>query len=155
MQSKLQVLRCGVTVLTVFAASLCSTQSSADYVGHYRRGGVDSAEQLALMDDNTYCYAVTAGSLDLLSGGRWTVLLGKEGGKVAGKNAGKEAGKVAGKDASVALQEVKPNKPVFPAVAKNAVRIGFDSTHAEPLMQFSLQWKEEDKAPVAERALYD
>lgn len=254
MQNMRRVLRSSVIVLMVFAASICSAQTSADYVGYYRRGSVDSVEQLALMDDNTYCYAVTAGSLDLLSGGRWKVLSGKE--------AGKESGKAAGKGASVELQEVKPNKPIFPAFAKsvpeegaqvvfdfhghslsrarravfavsadsefpkemrplfdpdhngwassyklpvmepgkaryfyigyvakegrrsepedgksrdsqskkdetkkmqvyqyklgnfNVVRIGFDSTYAEPLIQFSLQWKEADKAPVAERALY-
>jgi hypothetical protein len=232
MQAMTNFLHCSVTVLTVFAASLCAAQTSADYVGYYRRGSVDSAEQLALMDDNTYCYAVTAGSLDLLSGGRWTVLPSKE----------------AGKDAGVALQEVKPNKPIFPAVAKNmpeqggkvvfdfhghslsrartavfavsadgnfpkemrplfhpdhngwsssyklpamdaakvryfyigyaaegergsdvakllvyqykldklnTVRVGFDGTHAAPLMQFSMRWKEGDQTPVAERSLYD
>lgn len=70
---------------------------AARYAGSYRRGSVDTAEQLVVLPDNTYCYAVMAGSLDLFSGGRWQA--------TAGSNAG------------ISLQEVKPAKPLFPAFA--------------------------------------
>lgn len=73
---------------------------AARYAGSYRRGSVDTVEQLVLLPDNTYCYAVMAGSLDLFSGGRWQVAPGNNG-------------------ALISLQEVKPAKPLFPAFAIN------------------------------------
>ncbi len=85
-------------------ASLCTAQTSADplatsYAGSYRRGSVDSSEQLVLLPDNTYCFAVMAGSLDLLSGGRWQAAPDNQPG--------------------IVLQEVKPTRPIFPAFVMN------------------------------------
>lgn len=73
---------------------------AARYAGSYRRGSVDTVEQLVLLPDNTYCYAVMAGSLDLFSGGRW---------QTAGSDPTGSTG--------ITLQEVKPAKPIFPALA--------------------------------------
>jgi hypothetical protein len=98
----------GVVFAAGLVPSLSAAQSVADYVGSYRRGSVDSVEQLVLLDDKTYCYAVTAGSLDLLSGGRWTLLPDPDGGN----------------NAVIALQEVKPKKPIFPAIAKSVEEQG-------------------------------
>jgi hypothetical protein len=113
-----------ITAMSFGLASLCAAQSTtpsttppsasntapvaaetigpvaARYAGSYRRGSVDSVEQLVLLPDNTYCYAVMAGSLDLFSGGRWQVAPGNNG-------------------ALITLQEVKPAKPLFPAFAIN------------------------------------
>lgn len=85
-------------------ASLCAAQTSADplatsYAGSYRRGSVDSSEQLVLLPDNTYCFAVMAGSLDLLSGGRWQAAPDNQPG--------------------IVLQEVKPTRPIFSAFVMN------------------------------------
>lgn len=44
---------------------------AVDVTGLYRGGGVDSAAQLAVLADNTFCYTLIAGSLDLRAAGRW------------------------------------------------------------------------------------
>lgn len=87
------------TVCLALMASSLVTAGEKDYAGNYRRGGVDSAEQLVLLEDGTYCYAVMAGSLDLLSAGRW-------------KPAANPAG-------GIELAEVRSSQPVFPAIARH------------------------------------
>ena len=57
--------------VAVLYAVLANTASAADVTGLYRGGGVDSAAQLAVLADNTFCYTLMAGSLDLLAAGRW------------------------------------------------------------------------------------
>ncbi len=107
-------------------ASVCSAQTpavpadtavdplAASYAGSYRRGSVDTSEQLVVLPDNTYCFAVMAGSLDLLSGGRWQAA--PAGGTTSGTSA------VPGK--AIVLQEVKPVRPIFPAFAMNKAEQG-------------------------------
>jgi streptogramin lyase len=46
--------------------------SVSPFVGHYHHGTVDSIEELYILPNHTFCYAVTAGSLDLVAPGRWT-----------------------------------------------------------------------------------
>lgn len=67
------------------------------YVGGYTQGSVDSLTRLALLDDNTFCFSVTAGSLDLLAAGHW---------------------KANTKDTGISLHEVRVDKPLFPALIK-------------------------------------
>ena len=64
------------------------------YIGGYTKTGVDSVARLVLLDDNTFCYSFSGGSLDLLIAGRW-------------KN-------TATKTAAISLQEVKVSTPAFP-----------------------------------------
>ena len=52
-----------------FAQNLSSGEKA--YVGGYRQGSVDSLTRLVLLDDNTFCFSVMAGSLDLLAAGHW------------------------------------------------------------------------------------
>ena len=53
-------------------ASLTTTaQATEPFVGHYHSGGVDWAQNLMLMDNNRFCFALIAGSLDLITGGTW------------------------------------------------------------------------------------
>nr|WP_314484084.1 hypothetical protein [uncultured Kingella sp.] len=52
-------------------ASLTTAQAAEPFVGHYHSGGVDWAQNLMLMDNNRFCFALIAGSLDLITGGTW------------------------------------------------------------------------------------
>lgn len=64
----------GLLVLLSSTQTLAAdTVSSAEkvYVGGYRQGSVDVLSRLVLLDDHTYCFGVTGGSLDLLTAGYW------------------------------------------------------------------------------------
>ena len=52
-------------------ASLTTVQAAEPFVGHYHSGGVDWVQNLMLMNNHRYCFALIAGSLDLLTGGTW------------------------------------------------------------------------------------
>lgn len=78
-----------------FAQNVSSGEKA--YVGGYRQGSVDSLTRLVLLDDNTFCFSVTAGSLDLLAAGHW---------------------KSNPKDMGISLHEVRKDKPLFPALIK-------------------------------------
>ena len=85
------------------ACLLSGTAANAaqpEYAGSYSRGSVDTVEQLVLLEDHTFCYAVMAGSLDLLAGGRW-------------EDSTNPA-------AGIELREVKADRPVFPVIFKQA-----------------------------------
>ncbi len=58
--------------LLFFAA--VSAQAAEPFTGLYRSGGVDSASELMLLDSQKFCFAVSAGNLDLLTGGTWRVV---------------------------------------------------------------------------------
>lgn len=64
------------------------------YVGGYTQSSVDVLTRLVLLDDHTFCFAVTAGSLDLLAAGYWK------------SNPGKDAG--------ISLHEVRQEQSLFP-----------------------------------------
>lgn len=49
----------------VFAESL----TTSPYVGVYTQRDVDSQSQLFLMDDHSFCFTFTSGSLDLIKAG--------------------------------------------------------------------------------------
>ncbi len=68
------------------------------YVGGYRQGSVDVLSRLVLLDDHTYCFGVTGGSLDLLTAGHWK------------SNPDKESG--------ISLSEVRPASALFPVRIK-------------------------------------
>lgn len=55
--------------LLFFAAT--SAQAAEPFTGLYRSGGVDSASELMLLDSQKFCFAVSAGNLDMLTGGTW------------------------------------------------------------------------------------
>lgn len=73
------------------------TAAEKAFVGEYKGGSVDTVAQLALLDDNTFCFAFMGGSLDLQAAGRWTA----EGG-------------------GMRLQQVRPEATLFPAFARKA-----------------------------------
>src|SRR3989344_3852016 len=107
------------------------------YVGEYRGRSVDTITQLALLDDNTFCFAVTGGVLDMLMAGRWKA----EGG-------------------GVRLQQVRPDQTLFPAYARKVAALGamveFDfhgptlSSARAPVFAVSA----DDKAPATLRPLF-
>ena len=80
------------------------------YAGSYSSGGVDSVQQLMLLEDHTFCYAVMAGSLDLLAGGHWQEATNPADG--------------------IDLQEVKAKRTAFPAILNEATsekgKVAFD-----------------------------
>ena len=110
------------------------------YAGSYSSGGVDSVQQLMLLEDHTFCYAVMAGSLDLLAGGRW-----------------QEAKNPAD---GIDLQEVKAKRPVFPAILnettseKGKVTFDFDghSFSGASLAAFAVSGS--DTPPATMRPLF-
>lgn len=83
------------------------TPAEKPYVGGYIQGSVDSSTELMLLDDNTFCFSFTGGSLDMLAGGHW---------KAEGDG--------------VRLQEVRETGSVFPAfgqtVAEQKESVTFD-----------------------------
>lgn len=56
-----------------FALFIASLPAFAEepFTGMYQSGGVDSVSQLMLMDNQKFCFALSAGSLDMLTGGSW------------------------------------------------------------------------------------
>lgn len=87
--------------LTVSVTPHAATSAEASYVGEYRGGSVDTVTQLALLADNTFCFAVTGGALDMLMAGRW-------------KSEG----------TGVRLQQVRPEQTLFPAFARKVAALG-------------------------------
>ncbi len=57
--------------LLFFAAA--SAQAAEPFTGLYRSGGVDSVSKLMLLDNQKFCFALSAGNLDMLTGGTWQV----------------------------------------------------------------------------------
>jgi hypothetical protein len=87
--------------LTVSVNSHAATSAEASYVGEYRGGSVDSVSQLALLGDNTFCFAFSGGSLDMVMAGRW---------KAEGTG--------------VRLQQVRQDQTLFPVFARKASTLG-------------------------------
>lgn len=122
-----------VAVLPVCAA----TPAESGYVGEYRGGSVDTVAQLALLDDNTYCFAFTGGALDMVAAGRW---------KAEGTG--------------IRLQQVRQEHPLFPAFARQVDALGatveFDfhgytlSNARAPVFAVSA----DDKVPATLRPLF-
>lgn len=59
---------------TVLVTTVISAYANEKFTGLYTDSGVDSISQLMLLDDQHYCFAVSAGNLDLLTGGTWQKL---------------------------------------------------------------------------------
>lgn len=126
----------------IFAYLLAATASAAPptYPGTYSSGGVDSVQQLVLLEDHTFCYAVMAGSLDLMAGGHWQDAVNPADG--------------------IELQEVKAKRTVFPALLSEASadkgKVSFDfhghSFSAAELAAFS--FSDSDTNPVTMRPLF-
>lgn len=74
------------------------------YAGWYRQDTADTVSQLILLEDHTYCLALVGGASDSLSGGRWQATPTPNNG--------------------IVLNEVKPERPLLPAFAKNVPEQG-------------------------------
>ena len=85
-----------VTASAGMAAGLSPSEKA--YVGGYRQGSVDVLSRLVLLDDHTYCFGVTGGSLDLLTAGYWK------------SNPDKASG--------ISLSEVRASSSLFPVRIK-------------------------------------
>lgn len=85
-----------------FAQKVTSVEKA--YVGGYTQGSVDAVTRIVLLDDHTFCFAFTGGSLDLLAAGHWK------------SNSTKGTG--------ISLQEVRTDQPLFPTSAKTAKEQG-------------------------------
>lgn len=126
-----------LAALTVSVSLHAATPAESVYVGEYRGRSVDTITQLALLDDNTFCFAVTGGVLDMLMAGRW---------KAEGSG--------------VRLQQVRPDQTLFPAYARKVAALGamveFDfhgptlSSARAPVFAVSA----DDKAPATLRPLF-
>ncbi len=113
------------------------TPAESGYVGEYRGGSVDTVAQLALLDDNTYCFAFTGGALDLVAAGRWKA----EGG-------------------GIRLQQVRQEQTLFPVfprqVGAQGATVEFDfhgytlSNAQAPVFAVSA----DDKLPATLRPLF-
>ena len=139
----LRPLRHARTTAVVSAALMAAvtthavTPAESGYVGEYRGGSVDTVAQLALLDDNTYCFAFTGGALDLLAAGRWKA----EGG-------------------GIRLQQVRQEQTLFPAfsskVEAQGAMVEFDfhgytlSNARAPVFAVSV----DDKVPATLRPLF-
>lgn len=74
------------------------------FVGSYHHSDEDSASQLFVLDDHTFCYTFMGGALDLLAAGRW-------------KPTDKPT-------ASIRLEEIRPTQEMFPVFASTLGRQG-------------------------------
>lgn len=90
-----------LAALTVSFALHAATPAESGYVGEYRGGSADTVTQLALLDDNTFCFAVTGGALDMVMAGRW-------------KSEG----------SGVRLQQVRQDQTLFPAYVRKVAALG-------------------------------
>jgi hypothetical protein len=88
-------------VIPSFAQSVPLSEKA--YIGKYRHGSVDTVEELALLGDHTFCFAAMAGSLDLKIAGRWKPIQSPNG-ELSG----------------IQIDEIKPDKPVFPAFVEGS-----------------------------------
>lgn len=132
--------RTTAVALTLLVAAFTTgavTPAESGYVGEYRGGSVDTVAQLALLDDNTYCYAFTGGALDLVAAGRW---------KAEGNG--------------IRLQQVRQEQTLFPAFARQVdaqgAMVEFDfhgytlSNARAPVFAVSA----DDKVPATLRPLF-
>lgn len=99
--SSVNLLACLFAII-VFSSHAQAMQES-DFVGMYTQGGMESQSQMFLLDDNTFCYTLIAGSLDMIKAGRWRLTQG---------------------EATINLQEVQPDTQIYPAIGKNMDRLG-------------------------------
>ncbi|KRD46128.1 hypothetical protein ASE52_15620 [Acidovorax sp. Root275] len=126
-----------LAALTASFTLHAATTAESGYVGEYRGGSVDTIAQLALLADNTFCFALTGGALDMVMAGRW-------------KSEG----------SGVRLQQVRQDQTLFPAYARKVAALGamveFDfhghtlSSARAPVFAVSA----DDKAPAALRPLF-
>jgi hypothetical protein len=87
--------------LTASVTPHAATPAEVSYVGDYRGGSVDTVSQLALLDDNTFCFALSGGALDMVIAGRW-------------KSEG----------TGVRLQQVRQDQTLFPVFTRKASTLG-------------------------------
>jgi len=123
--------------LTIGVTPHAATSAEASYVGEYRGGAVDTVSQLALLGDNTFCFAASGGALDMVMAGRW---------KAEGTG--------------VRLQQVRQDQTLFPVFTRKVSRLGamveFDfhghtlSKARSPVFAVSV----DDKPPVTLRPLF-
>lgn len=113
------------------------TEAEKAFVGEYRGGSVDTVAQLALLDDNTFCFAFMGGSLDLLAAGRW---------KAEGQG--------------IRLQQVRPEKTAFVVLPgrKEAqggmVELDFHGHTLSNARAPAVAWSADDKPPATLRPLF-
>ena len=60
-----------LTALSLLSTALSAQPKPSPFVGSYKAGTVDTISQVALLPDQTFCYAFMGGSLDLLIAGHW------------------------------------------------------------------------------------
>lgn len=93
----------------VQSGGLTATSFESTFVGSYRQGSVDALSELVLFDDNTFCYALTAGAMDKLVFGRWATM---------------RSSKASHDLKSIYLiEERAPNAPTYPIVASQLKRL--------------------------------
>ena len=97
--------------------------------GQYSRGTVDSAEQLAVLPNNDFCFALMAGSLDLLAWGRWEHIPGKPG--------------------AYSFREIKQSSTLYPMAAQNNPDIADNELLIE-FMGYSMSRAEEPVFAVSD-----
>lgn len=113
------------------------TEAEKAFVGEYRGGSVDTVAQLALLDDNTFCFAFMGGSLDMLAAGRW---------KAEGQG--------------IRLQQVRPEKTAFVVLPgrKEAqggmVELDFHGHTLSNARAPAVAWSADDKPPATLRPLF-
>ncbi|MDO4695045.1 MAG: hypothetical protein Q4A62_10600 [Eikenella sp.] len=66
-----------LALLGVSAAAAAQTPK-AEFVGVYQKGSVDTVASLAVLPDQTFCFAMIAGALDIYAPGKWA-RLGQDG----------------------------------------------------------------------------
>lgn len=59
------------TLLTTVLLATATAQAAEPFVGKYEHGGADWGMQLWLLDHHKFCYAMSAGSMDIITGGSW------------------------------------------------------------------------------------
>lgn len=119
------------------AAAHALSPAEQAFVGEYKGGSVDTVAQLALLDDNTFCFAFMGGSLDLLAAGRW---------KAEGQG--------------IRLQQVRPEKTAFVVLpgrkeaVGNMVEFDFHGHTLSNARAPAVAWSADDKPPATLRPLF-
>lgn len=93
----------GAHFFLLVTPAFAEVSSESAFVGMYTQRDVDSQAQLFILDDKTFCFTFTGGSLDLVKAGRW------------------EEGAAGG---SIHLNETRVEQPLYPVIVRNVDRLG-------------------------------
>lgn len=102
-QARILFLLCG-TLSFIFLENSVAAEVPMEsaIVGTYTQRDVDAQAQLFILDDKTFCFTFTGGSLDMVKAGHWQM----------------------GADGIIRLDETRTEESIYPVIGRNVDRLG-------------------------------